>query len=70
VAVAYAISRKVGNAVARNRIRRRLRALFDGLDPQPKPGKYLIRCSNETGNLTYEELQHHLRESLNRAGAL
>ena len=70
VAVAYAISRKVGNAVVRNRIRRRLRALIDGLDPQPKPGKYLIRCGNETGKLSYEELQRHLRESLDRAGAL
>jgi len=70
VAVAYAISRKVGNAVVRNRIRRRLRALFDELDPQPQPGKYLIRCGNETGKLSYEELQHHLLESLDRAGAL
>ena len=70
VAVAYAISRKVGNAVVRNRIRRRLRALIDGLDPQPLPGKYLIRCGNETGKLSYDELQHHLRESLTRSGAL
>jgi ribonuclease P protein component len=69
VAVAYAISRKVGNAVVRNRIRRRLRALIDGLDPQPKPGKYLIRCGNETGKLSYDALQQHLNESLERAGA-
>ena len=69
IAVAYAISRKVGNAVVRNRIRRRLRALVDHLDPQPKPGKYLIRCGNETGNLSYEELEHHLKEALERAGA-
>jgi ribonuclease P protein component len=67
--VAYAISRKVGNAVVRNRIRRRLRALVDHLDPQPKPGKYLIRCGNETGKLSYEELQQHLHEALERAGA-
>lgn len=29
VQIAYSISRKVGNAVTRNRLRRRLRALFD-----------------------------------------
>lgn len=69
VAVAYAISRKVGNAVVRNRIRRRLRALVDQLDPQPKPGKYLIRCGNETRDLSYDELQYHLNEALQRAGA-
>jgi ribonuclease P protein component len=69
VNVAYAISRKVGNAVLRNRIRRRLRALIDDLDPQPLPGYYLIRCGFETGNLSYEELHHHLHQALGRANA-
>jgi len=41
VGVAYAISRKVANAVHRNRIRRRLRAAMDGLEPRPLPGLYL-----------------------------
>jgi ribonuclease P protein component len=69
VDVAYAISRKVGNAVVRNRIRRRLRALIDDLEPQPKPGTYLIRCGFETGNLPYEELRRHLHQALDRADA-
>ena len=69
VDVAYAISRKVGNAVVRNRIRRRLRALVDDLDPQPLPGIYLIRCGFETGKLPYEELRHHLHQALDRANA-
>ncbi|MHB1088345.1 MAG: ribonuclease P protein component [Acidimicrobiales bacterium] len=67
VDVAYAISRKVGNAVTRNQIRRRLRALMDCSDPHPEPGSYLIRCGNETGNLSYDELQHHLQRALERA---
>lgn len=70
VAVAYAISRKVGNAVVRNQIRRRLRALVDDLDPPPQPGNYLIRCGTETGKLSYAQLQHHLTEALGRSGAL
>ncbi|MFI5035675.1 MAG: ribonuclease P protein component [Acidimicrobiales bacterium] len=70
VDVAYAISRRLGGAVARNRLRRRLRALVDGLDPLPRPGSYLIRCGNETGILTYDELHHHLIQALERAGVL
>ncbi len=65
--VAYAISRRVGNAVLRNQIRRRIRALVDDLDPLPHPGIYLIRCGVETGNLSYEELKHHLRKAIERA---
>ncbi|MGH9244923.1 MAG: ribonuclease P protein component [Acidimicrobiales bacterium] len=38
--VAYAIGRRVGSAVARNRVRRRLRAVVRGLDLAP--GAYLI----------------------------
>jgi ribonuclease P protein component len=70
VDVAYAISRKVGNAVVRNRTRRRLRALIDDLNPQPQPGLYLIRCGNETGNLSYAQLHLHLTKALERANSL
>jgi ribonuclease P protein component len=70
VDVAYAISRRLGGAVERNRLRRRLRALVDGLESTPKAGSYLIRCGNETGKLTYDELHHHLLQALERAGVL
>ena len=66
---AFAISRKVGNAVVRNRIRRRLRAVMDGLSPAPKSGLYLIKCGNGTGQLSYDEIQLHLQTALERAHA-
>lgn len=68
VDVAFAVPRKVGSAVERNRIRRRLRAAVDGLDPAPPAGSYLIRCDIQTGQLSYDQLAHHLREALGRAG--
>lgn len=68
VDVAFAVPRRVGSAVARNRIRRRLRALVDGLDPAPPRGSYLIRCDIQTGQLSHDQLAHHLREALARAG--
>lgn len=67
--VAYAISRKVGNAVVRNRIRRRLRAVMDGFVPAPRSGLFLIKCGNGTGQLSYDEIQHHLQVALTRARA-
>jgi ribonuclease P protein component len=67
--VAYAISRKVGNAVVRNRIRRRIRAVIDDLSSELKPGLYLVKCGKGTGQLTYDEIQHHLHAALIRAQA-
>jgi ribonuclease P protein component len=68
VDVAFAVPRRVGSAVARNQVRRRLRALVDALDPAPPRGTYLIRCDIQTGQLTHDQLDHHLREALSRAG--
>ena len=70
VGVAYALSRKVGNAVQRNRIRRRLRSVVDGLSPSPLAGIYLIKCANGTKDLTYDELTHHLSAAIRRANAI
>lgn len=70
VRVAYAIGRSVGSAVIRNRVRRRLRSLFDSLEPAPRPGLYLVKCGIETGRLSFDELHQHLRRALDRAGVL
>ena len=65
--VAYAISRKVANAVHRNLIRRRLRAAMDGLRPTPLSGIYLIKCGIGTKDLSYDELTRHLSHAVSRA---
>ena len=70
VNVAYAISRKVGSAVVRNRLRRRLRAAFDEMSISPSQGLYLIKCDIQVKELSYDELRFHLIEALRRAGVL
>jgi ribonuclease P protein component len=55
--VAYAIGRKVGGAVVRNRIRRRLRAIVLEIRPLLRPGSYLIGAAAEAAALSYGELR-------------
>ncbi|MDQ6616197.1 MAG: ribonuclease P protein component [Actinomycetota bacterium] len=55
--VAYAIGRKVGNAVERNRIRRQLRSIVRDLAPQLRPGMYLIGVAPQLAQLRFGELR-------------
>ena len=69
-AVRYGLtaSRKVGGAVVRNRARRRLRALAEGLLPQHgKPGcDYVLIARQETAGRDFSALQADLLEALSR----
>ena len=56
VQVAYAISTKVGGAVVRNRIRRRLRAAVAALAESMPGGAYLYSVDKEAGCLGWQEL--------------
>lgn len=62
--VAYAIGKRAGGAVQRNRLRRRLRALVAELAPQLAPGAYLIGAAAEALPLSHGELRSHLSEAL------
>jgi ribonuclease P protein component len=62
--VAYAIGRKVGSAVERNRLRRRLRAIVRELAPQIRPGAYLIRVAPEAAQLSHTELVTNVTEAI------
>lgn len=60
--VAFAIGRRVGGAVVRNRLRRRLRAVLSATPPPP--GDYLIGVAPEGAALTFSQLEGHVRQAM------
>jgi ribonuclease P protein component len=68
--VAYAIGRKVGGAVERNRLRRRLRAIVWQLAPSLRPGAYLIGVAPEVANFSVGELRTTVTRALEKVGGI
>ena len=67
--VGFTVSRKVGNAVKRNRARRRLRAVVDEVMPElGRPGHdYVVIGRGSTLTRDFEDLKSDLRVSIARA---
>jgi ribonuclease P protein component len=59
--VAFAVSRTVGNAVERNRMRRRLRAIIRGAELAP--GAYLVSASPAAADLSFADLAAHVERA-------
>lgn len=66
-AVAMAIPKRVGNAVVRNRVRRRIRAILATTDAVP--GMYLVSVAPEAATMTYQELQAVLATAVEKVTA-
>jgi ribonuclease P protein component len=66
--IAYAIGSKVGGAVVRNRLRRRLRSVVRSLGSQLCPGAYLIGAAPEAVGFSVEELRATVSYLLHRVG--
>ena len=67
--VAYAVSRRVGNAVVRNRVRRRLRAATQAAHRALVPGSaYLVTAGPGSERRSFPQLVDTLQHLLERAG--
>jgi ribonuclease P protein component len=64
--VAFAISRRLGSAVVRNRCRRRVRPLLvqHARDGRLRPGAYLVQIAGRVDQLDAGELAHEVDDLL------
>lgn len=67
--VAYAIGRRTGGAVVRNRIRRRLRAIVASLGSEVAPGAYLISAGADAEQATHDQLRTSVRAAFEKIRA-
>jgi ribonuclease P protein component len=65
--VSYAINRRVGTAVVRNRLRRRLKAIMTELAPSLLAGAYVVRTGPDSSTLGYEELRVAMSRAVEKA---
>jgi ribonuclease P protein component len=73
VRVAYSVGRKVGPAVVRNKVRRRLRAAVRDLDVSTgglATGIYLVIVRPEAARCTYAELHRNLGLAVSAASTV
>src|SRR5689334_22803192 len=68
--VAFAIGKRTGGAVLRNRVRRRLRAAFTDLAGQLAPGTYLVTAGSAAADLPYDALRSSLSEACTTVSVL
>lgn len=62
--VAFAISRRVGGAVTRNQLRRRLRAILVDMREQLLDGAYLVNTGPGAAGLTFDELRKAMTQAV------
>jgi ribonuclease P protein component len=67
----FITSKKVGNAVTRNLVRRRLKAIIQSAGERIRPGRYLVSIARfRAAEASFQELEADWHRAARRAGAL
>lgn len=69
ISVGFTASKKVGNAVARNRAKRRMRALMRTFEPRLVHGSYVLVAKAGTVDAPYALLEKAFEKLLRQVGA-
>lgn len=64
--VGFTATKKIGNAVKRNRAKRRLRALFREFSPSLKDGTYIFVAKQAINEAAHQQLKNDFQKILKR----
>jgi ribonuclease P protein component len=67
--VGIVVTKKVGNAVVRNLVRRRCKAIFERLELRLAPRWYVVHCKPEAATTPFGALSDQLAPAVARVGA-